>query len=241
MTEKQFIDKERFDDIDHNLSVIREKIAQAAADSGRKADEIRLMAVTKTVDPVYINHAIEAGIDLIGENKVQEYLGKKPELRQCEAHLIGHLQTNKVRQIVGEVAMIQSVDSVRLAAEIGKRSLQAGLVTDILCEINIGGEESKTGLPLDGVKETVAEIAEIEGVRLRGLMAVPPICEKIDQTRRFFSKMRQLFVDIQSENKDNKDINVLSMGMSSDYDRAVLEGSTLVRVGTSVFGPRIYR
>lgn len=240
-TEKPSADKSRFEDIEYNLSVVRENVAEAVLKSGRKPDEVRLMAVSKTVEPVYINHAIELGVDLIGENKVQEYLGKADSLLECEAHLIGHLQTNKVRQIVGRVSMIQSVDSVHLAEEIGKRSLQAGIVTDVLCEVNIGGEESKTGISPDAAAETVARISQIEGLRVRGLMTIPPFCEKSEDSGRFFSKMRQLFVDIQSQNRDNKDINVLSMGMSSDYVRAILEGSTLVRVGTSIFGPRVYR
>lgn len=240
MTEKQLIDAARFADIEYNLAHIRENIAKAAQLSGRSESDVKLMAVTKTVEPVYINHAIECGIDLIGENKVQEYLGKKPSLLPCEAHLIGHLQTNKVRQIVGEVSMIQSVDSVRLAKEIAKRSLLNGITTDILAEINVGDEDSKSGIEWDSAEEILAEISEIEGVRLCGLMAIPPICENSLQARSFFSKMRRLFVDIQSKKLDNTSINILSMGMSSDYADAILEGATLVRVGTSLFGRRVY-
>ena len=240
MTEKQSVDAMRFADIEYNLSVIRERIAKAAEQSGRCADDITLMAVTKTVEPEYINHAIDCGINLIGENKVQEYLGKKPFLRNCEAHLIGHLQTNKVRQIVGEVSMIQSVDSIRLANEIAKRSLAAGITTDILAEINVGGEDSKSGIEWDSAEETIAQLAEIKGIRLQGLMAIPPVCENSDEARMFFSKMRRLFVDIRDKKLDNVNMSVLSMGMSSDYCEAVLEGSTLVRVGSSIFGKRIY-
>ncbi len=239
MTEKQLIDKQRFADIEYNLNVIKERIAKAAVNSGRKPEDVRLMAVTKTVAPEYINHAISCGIDLIGENKVQEYLGKKPYLTPCEAHLIGHLQTNKVRQIVGEVSMIESVDSVRLAKEIGKRSLMAGITTEVLAEINVGGEESKSGIEWDAAPEIIDEISQIEGIKLCGLMSIPPICENSAEVRRFFSKMSRLFVDIQSKKIDNS-INILSMGMSSDYEDAVAEGSTLVRVGSSIFGRRIY-
>ncbi len=240
MTEKQSVDAQRFADIEYNLGIIRERIADAAVKSGRKPEDIKLMAVTKTVAPEYINHAIRCGIDLIGENKVQEYLGKKPYLLPCEAHLIGHLQTNKVRQIVGEVTMIQSVDSVRLANEIAKRSLAAGITTDILAEINVGGEESKSGIEWDAAEETLAQLAEIEGIKLRGLMAIPPVCENSEEARMFFSKMRRLFVDIRSKKLDNISMDILSMGMSSDYYDAILEGSTLVRVGSSMFGRRIY-
>lgn len=240
MTEKQLVDRERFADIDYNLARVRERVAEAAIKSGRRPEDITIMAVSKTVAPEYINHAIEQGVDLIGENKVQEYLSKKPDLLPCKAHLIGHLQTNKVKQIVGEVEMIQSVDSVRLAQEIAKRSLQAGIVTDILAEVNVGGEESKTGIAWDEAAQIIEIISQIEGIRLRGLMTVPPICEKIEQNRVFFSKMSELFVDIRSKKSDNKSVDVLSMGMSSDYYEAILEGSTLVRVGTSIFGRRVY-
>lgn len=240
MTEKQLLDAQRFSDIEYNLNVIRERIAQAAVQSGRNPEDVKFMAVTKTVAPEYINHAIRCGVDLIGENKVQEYLGKKPDLLPCEAHLIGHLQTNKVRQIVGEVSMIQSVDSVRLANEIAKRSLAAGITTDILAEVNVGGEESKSGIEWDAAEETLAELAQIKGIKLCGLMAIPPVCENSAQARAFFSKMSRLFVDIRSKKLDNTDIRILSMGMSSDYYDAILEGSTLVRVGSSVFGKRIY-
>lgn len=240
MTEKLSADAQRFSDIEYNLSVIRERIAQAAVLSGRSPEDITLMAVTKTVAPEYINHAISCGVNLIGENKVQEYLGKKPDLLPCQAHLIGHLQTNKVRQIVGEVSMIQSVDSIRLANEIAKRSLAKGITTDILAEINVGGEDSKSGIEWDAAEETIAQLSEIEGINLRGLMAIPPVCENNDEARMFFSKMSRLFVDIRSKKLDNN-IDILSMGMSSDYYEAILEGSTLVRVGSSIFGRRIYR
>ncbi len=241
MTEKQLNDAKRFADIEYNLSVVRERVAQAAQLSGRKAEDIQIMAVTKTVAPEYINHAISLGMNLIGENKVQEYLGKKPDLLPHTAHLIGHLQTNKVKQIISEVDMIESVDSVHLAKEIGKRAEAVGRKMKILAEINVGSEESKTGIPWEAAQETIAEIAEIRSVELCGLMAIPPACEKSEDSRAFFLKMMQMFVDIRSKNMDNTNIKVLSMGMSSDYYEAILEGSNLVRVGTSIFGGRIYR
>ncbi len=234
--------EERFKNIEYNIAYIREKIAQAAVRAGRNPDEITLMAVTKTVEPIFINHAIACGITLIGENKVQEFLGKKPylNLEGCEAHLIGHLQTNKVRQIVGEVSMIQSVDSVKLATEISKRSASAGVVTDCLLEVNIGQEDSKTGLPFDEAYQTLEEIAQLPGIRIKGLMTIPPICDSYEELEEYFSEMHRLFVDIQSKNMDNVDMTVLSMGMSSDYEAAVRCGSTLVRVGSAIFGPRLY-
>lgn len=234
--------EERFSDIDYNVSVIKERIAEAAIKSGRNENDVRLMAVTKTVEPVFINRAIKNGIDLIGENKVQEFLGKKDylELSDCEAHLIGHLQTNKVRQIVGQVSMIQSVDSVKLANEISKRSEAAGIVTSCLVEVNIGDEESKTGIGFNELYELVHEISTLNGIKVNGLMTIPPICEDIAVLDKYFSKMHRLFIDIKDKKLDNVDMNILSMGMSSDYERAILNGSNLVRVGTALFGHRIY-
>ena len=234
--------EERFQNIEHNIKVIKEKIAAAAVESGRNPEDIKLMAVTKTVEPVFINHAIECGIDLIGENKVQEFLSKKPYLKldNCKAHLIGHLQTNKVRQIVGEVDMIQSVDSVRVAKEISKRAQMAGIPVDCLIEINIGEEESKTGLDMNLLYETVDEIRDLPGLNIKGLMTIPPICDDEETLNEYFSKMREIFIDIRDKKLDNKDICILSMGMSGDYEAAVRNGSDLVRVGSAIFGPRIY-
>lgn len=234
--------EERFSNIDYNISVIKDRIAEAAIKSGRSEKDVRLMAVTKTVEPIFINKAIENGIDLIGENKVQEFLGKKDflELSHCEAHLIGHLQTNKVRQIVGQVSMIQSVDSVRLANEISKRSEAAGIVSPCLVEVNIGDEESKSGISFDELYELVHEISYMKGIKVNGLMTIPPICEDMVLLDKYFSKMHRLFIDIKDKKLDNVDMDVLSMGMSSDYERAILNGSTLVRVGTALFGRRIY-
>ena len=234
--------EERFQNIEHNIKVIKEKIAAAAIESGRNPEDIKLMAVTKTVEPVFINHAIECGIDLIGENKVQEFLSKKPYLKldNCKAHLIGHLQTNKVRQIVGEVDMIQSVDSVRVAKEISKRAQMAGITVDCLIEINIGEEESKTGLDMNLLYETVDEIRDLPGLNIKGLMTIPPICDDEETLNEYFSKMREIFIDIRDKKLDNKDICILSMGMSGDYEAAVRNGSDLVRVGSVIFGPRIY-
>lgn len=239
--EKLSVDS-RFSDIEYNINTIKERIANAAVKSGRNENDVRLMAVTKTVEPVFINHAIENGIDLIGENKVQEFLSKKPYLKLdgCTAHLIGHLQTNKVRQIVGEVSMIQSVDSVRLASEISKRSINSGIVTDCLVEVNIGGEESKSGIDESYLTELVHEISTFEGIRVQGLMTIPPICEDNVLLNKYFSKMHRIFIDIRDKKLDNVNMSVLSMGMSSDYEAAVMNGSTLVRVGTALFGHRIY-
>ena len=171
--------EERFKNIEHNISVIKSKIAAAAIESGRNPEDVKLMAVTKTVEPIFINHAIECGIDLIGENKVQEFLSKKPYLKldNCKAHLIGHLQTNKVKQIITEVDMIQSVDSVKLAKEISKRSEALGITTECLVEVNIGDEDSKTGLNMELLYDTLAEISALPAIKIKGLMTIPPICD----------------------------------------------------------------
>ena len=234
--------EERFENIEHNIRTIKEKIVSAAKEVGRNPDEIKLMAVTKTVEPVFINYAIDCGIDLIGENKVQEFLSKKPYLKldNCKAHLIGHLQTNKVKQIISEVDMIQSVDSIKLAKEISKRAQALGSTIDCLIEVNIGDEESKTGLDMELLYETLNEVSLLPGIKVKGLMTIPPICEDEDTLSEYFSKMHEIFIDIKSKKLDNIDMCILSMGMSGDYETAVRNGSNLVRVGSAIFGPRIY-
>lgn len=234
--------KERFRDIEENYKIIKDNIAQAAIKSGRNPDDVRLMGVTKTVDSLYINHALSLGVDLIGENRVQEFLGKRDELNLngVEKHLIGHLQTNKVRQIVGQVDMIDSVDSVKVAKEIAKESAKRDITTDILLEINIGNEDSKFGIEPSRIEEFVHEIAEIGSIKINGLMAIPPICEEEKEIREFFVKMYAIFLDIKAKNIDNVNMSILSMGMSSDYQLAVCEGATMVRVGSSLFGKRVY-
>ncbi len=241
MTEKLLIE-ERFQSIQHNLEFINERIALAAEKSGRTRDDITLMAVTKTVEPVFINHAIDCGVDLIGENKVQEFLSKKEylNLSSCRAHLIGHLQTNKVKQILPQVEMIQSVDSLKLANEIEKQAKKLSSVAQCLIEVNVGDEESKTGIAFDEVRPLLEEISKMSSVRVKGLMAIPPICEEKSRLCEYFEKMHRLFVDIKGENIDNISMDILSMGMSGDYEEAISCGATMVRVGSLIFGPRLY-
>lgn len=236
-------DEERFAAIAENLKYIREDIRKAAEESGRGLNDVNLMAVTKTVESRFINHAIVNGIGMIGENKVQEFLMKEPELNltECKAHLIGHLQSNKVKKIVGKVETIQSVDTVSIAREIGKRSVEAGVLTKVLLEVNVGNEDSKFGFTPAEVFERACEISEIGGISIDGLMCVAPICEKDAEIRAIFSNMHRLFIDIGAKKMDNINMNVLSMGMSGDYKQAILEGANLVRIGSAIFGARIYR
>ena len=232
----------KFTDIEENLKVIRNNIAEAAVKSGRQPSDIHFMAVTKTIQPVYINHAISCGIDLIGENRVQDFLEKAPDLNLegASAHLIGHLQSNKAKKIVGKVDVIQSVDSLSIAREIAKHAKNAGIVQDVLCEINVGSEDSKFGFDPSEALENVLGIAEVEGIRVRGLMCVAPIEDNKQKLLKIFQNMHDIFIDISSKNIDNINMDILSMGMSGDYEEAILSGANLVRVGSAIFGPRIY-
>lgn len=218
------------------------KIDAACARAGRQRDEVTLIGVTKTVSPELINAVLDDGLTAIGENRVQEYLGKRDDLHldSVQRHLIGHLQTNKVKAIVGQVDMIQSVDSVRLAAAIDKYSAEKGIVTPILVEVNIGEEDSKSGVYAPDAEKLIRDIADFSHISVQGLMTIPPISAFEAKKREYFSKMRHLFIDIRSKNIDNISMNVLSMGMSDDYELAIEEGSTMVRVGTAIFGRRQY-
>ena len=235
MTEKSSVEI-----FDENYGKILKKIEESAEKSGRKKEDITLLAATKTIDSDTINHAIRSGIDYIGENKVQEFLSKKDFLEPCHRHFIGHLQTNKVKDIVPFVELIHSVDSLKLAKEISKVSVKLSKTTDILLEINIGNEETKSGFKVGELDENIKEIAKLPGILIRGLMAIPPICRNGEKNTEFFKKMRKLFIDIQSKNIDNSNIDILSMGMSDDYDEAIVCGATMVRIGTSLFGKRDY-
>ncbi len=225
---------------DNYISVLNE-VKQLTVKSGRKEDECTLVAVSKTKPVEMLREAYEAGCRDFGENYVQELVDKIPQLPgDIRWHMIGHLQTNKVKYIVGKTFLIHGVDSVKLAREIGKQSEKLGLVSDILLEVNIASEESKFGFKPDEVTDAVNEIAQIPGVRIRGLMTSAPICENPEQNRVFFHNMKQLSIDIKKQKTDNVCMDYLSMGMSGDYVTAVDEGSTFVRVGTAIFGAREY-
>ncbi len=234
------MEKSSIDIFDENYEEITDKIAIAAKKSGRKPEAITLLAATKTVNVDVINYAIQLGIKYIGENRVQEFLSKYENYVPVHKHFIGHLQTNKVKDIIDKVELIHSVDSYRLAEEISKQAVKRNLTIDVLLEINIGNEQSKSGFGFEEAPEAVQKIAGLEGVRIKGLMAIPPICENAEQNRPYFAKMKKLFIDIGNKKIDNSNMDILSMGMSDDYEIAIEEGANMVRLGTALFGRRNY-
>ena len=231
-------------DIAERFRQIKERKDAAAVRSGRSPDEVTLMAVTKTHTAAEINEAIAAGAADIGENRVQELLEKYDSVSPVRWHLIGHLQTNKVKNVVGKVVMIHSVDSLKLAREINKRASAAGIVMDILIEINSAMEETKSGISSDDLETLVREItAECENIRIRGIMCIPPIAAEPEEARPYFREARELFDKMKTWDLPEERFlpDTLSMGMSGDFEVAIEEGSTIVRVGSSIFGPRNYR
>ena len=224
--------------IDENLKEIRYNIAEAAAKYRKSDDDIRLMAVTKTVAPEAVNRAVSLGVDLLGENRVQEYQSKAEFYdKSAEVHFIGHLQTNKVKYIINTVSMIQSVDSLRLASEINRLAGANGTVMDILCEVNVGGEESKSGISPSELSGLLEQLAELENIRVRGLMTIPPPTD----SDVFLARMQELFCRAKDSNIPGVSMEILSMGMTHDYAEAIKYGSTLVRIGTGLFGARKYK
>lgn len=227
-------------EFDQNLQAVQIKFNNALKTAGKTQADVILLAATKTVDIDTINYAISKGISYVAENKVQELTAKHDFLAPVHEHFIGHLQTNKVKDVIGKVELIQSVDSMKLAKEISKQAVKRGLCMDILLEVNIGGEASKWGFVSNDIENAIRDIAKLEGIKIRGLMTIPPICEDNEQARQYFRKMYKLFIDIKAKNIDNSNMDILSMGMSDDFDIAIEEGANLVRVGTALFGKRNY-
>ena len=227
--------------LEERIRMVRERIAQAAREAGRDPADITLEAATKVQTSETIRAAIAAGITVCGENRVQELTAHLDDYAYdgARVHFIGHLQTNKVRFVVGRVDLIESVDSPRLLEAVDRQAARLGLVQDILLEVNIAREESKGGCLPEDLAALAQQAQALEHVRLRGIMSIPPAAAFPGENRGFFAQTRQLFVDIRNKMGDNdSDINCLSMGMSGDYEDAVREGATLVRVGTALFGPR---
>ena len=241
MTEKCF--EERFRDVEENYKVITNRIAEAAVRSGRKPEDITFLAATKTVPAEVINHAIGCGLRFIGENRVQEFMDKYEKIdwdKGVSGQIIGRLQTNKVKYIIDKVDMIHSVESLKLAEEIEKRAAQKDIVMDILIEVNMAAEESKFGVKPEDTEALLREIAKMQHIRVRGLMTVAPFVENQEENREVFRQMRELLVDMNGKKIDNIKMDTLSMGMTGDYEVAIEEGATIVRVGTGIFGERYY-
>ena len=224
-----------------NIDLISEKIENAAVLSGRTRADITLCAASKTRTVEEISESAKLGIDMFGENHAQElevnfdagaYLGKP-------SSFIGHLQTNKVKKVVGRADLIQSVDSIRLADAIDNAAKKLGIIQKILIEINIGGEINKSGVAPDELQQLLEYVYSKENLCVAGLMTIPPVCPE-DEARRYFAKMRDIFEKAQTQNGGNVDLQILSMGMSADYCAAILEGSTMVRIGSAIYGPRNY-
>lgn len=224
-----------------NLAEVQEKIKKACEKSGRNVDDVTLIAVSKTKPNEMLQEIYDCGIREFGENKVQEMCGKMEALPEdIKWNMIGHLQTNKVKYIVGKTSLIHSVDSFHLAKEIQKHAQKNNVICDILVEVNIAEEESKFGISKEDVISLVTEISKLDHIRIKGLMTIAPFVENPEDNRKYFKAIKQLSVDIDAQNIDNVSMNVLSMGMSGDYTVAIEEGATMVRVGTGIFGERHY-
>lgn len=227
--------------IKENLSRVQENIQNALIRSGRSKDDVTLIAVTKTVEAEAINEAISLGISNIGENKVQEINRKYDNIDEnVNWHMIGHLQSNKVKYIIDKVNLIHSLDRLSLAKEINKRALQANLTKDVLIQVNVAEEDSKFGLKVEKVIPFIESILRFESIRVKGLMTMAPFTNNPDEVRFVFRDLRKLGLEIEKRNYENVEMKYLSMGMSNDYEVAIEEGANMVRIGTAIFGKRIY-
>lgn len=226
--------------VTENLKIVENKISAAAEKSGRKRSDVLLVAVTKTHPPKMINEAIKAGVTDIGENKPQEIRDKYDDVLKVNWHMIGHLQTNKVKYVVGKCVLIHSVDSVKLAEEIDRQARKIGIVQDILIEVNISGEETKSGINPEKIYEMLDIIKDFQNIRVRGLMTIAPKTDNSITSKLHFDNIHKLFVDIRQKKYDNISMDYLSMGMSGDYEQAIECGANIVRVGSAIFGARNY-
>jgi pyridoxal phosphate enzyme (YggS family) len=228
-------------EIKNNLDNIFDKVRAAAEKSGRTAEDIKVIAVTKTVEVDRIKNVYEYGLRDMGENRVQELTDKYDKLPEdCKWHLIGHLQTNKVKYIIDKVAMIHSVDSVELAKEINLRAEKHGRIIDILLQVNVSGEETKFGISPDEVYDFIGKISQMKNLCLKGLMTIAPFTHDPQEIRPVFKNLYNIYIDIKHKRIDNVNMDYLSMGMSNDFEVAIEEGANVVRIGTSIFGKREY-
>lgn len=227
--------------IKENLITINQNIQTACLHSGRNTDEVTLIAVSKTKPAALLKEAYQEGCRDFGENKVQELIDKYEQLpKDIKWHMIGHLQRNKVKYIVGKTALIHSVDSLKLAEEISKESTKKEVTTAVLIEVNVAGEESKFGVAVEEAESLIQSVALLPGIVIKGLMTIAPYVADAEENRQYFERLKQLSVDISRKNIDNVNMNVLSMGMTGDYAVAIEEGATYIRVGTGIFGERQY-
>lgn len=227
--------------ISKNLDEVESRIQKACERAGRKREEVTLIAVSKTKPVEMLKEAERWGTTNFGENKVQELCEKIPQFDSNQKwHMIGHLQRNKVKMIVGKVALIHSVDSIRLAKQIDEDSKKANVISEILIEVNVAGEDSKFGLSVEEVIPFLEEIKDYKNIKVRGLMTIAPYVENPEKNRIHFQELNKLKVDIIQKNIDNINMDILSMGMTGDYEVAIEEGATMVRVGTGIFGERDY-
>ncbi len=227
--------------ISENLKHIEEKIANAALISGRKRDDIKLIAVTKTHGSDIINEAISCGVTDIGENRPQEIIEKYDDVLPVTWHMIGHLQTNKVKYVVGKTSLIHSVDSLKLMDEIERHAKKRGIVQNVLIEVNISGEQSKLGIRPDEIDALLEHAGRLQNVMVQGLMTVAPKTDNSMTNRLHFNNIHRIFIDIQNKTYDNVNMKYLSMGMSGDYETAIEAGANMVRVGSAIFGTRKYQ
>lgn len=222
-----------------NIDELRSMVAAAAARAGRDPAGIKIVAVTKTVEPGRIMTAYQCGITDFGENRVQELVQKADIMNvECKWHMIGHLQTNKVKYIIDRVCMIHSLDSIELAYEINRRAEKAGRIMDVLVQINVAGESTKYGIEPASAPDFVKEVSRMGNIRIKGLMTIAPLVSDPEEVRWVFRGLRQLLIDIGKENIDNVSMEYLSMGMSNDFEVAIEEGANIIRPGTAIFGKR---
>ncbi len=228
--------------IEKNILEIKEKIWNACEKVGRSSDEVMLVAATKTRTVEEIQLAIRAGISACGENRVNELSHnlQNGAYLDCPVHFIGHLQTNKLKQVVGKVELIESIDSIHLAEAVSEQAVKLGICQDVLLEVNIGSEGSKYGFEASELYDVIEKLSVLKGIRINGLMCIPPAVENAHESSLFFEKMFKLFIDISNKKYDNVYMRYLSQGMSHDFEQAIYEGANIVRIGTGIFGPRSY-
>ena len=230
-------------DIKENIDGILSRVKASAIRSGRKPEDITVIAVSKTVDSDRARKALEAGLENLGENKVQEFINKYEQLSNLNVkwHMIGHLQKNKVKYIIEKAELIHSVEDLDLAKEIDKRAKQHQIVSNVLIELNIGEEESKFGLNAENIYDFLRDMEQFENIKILGIMTVAPYCEEPEDIRWLFKKMKEIFDSISKMELKNTSMKYLSMGMTNDFEIAIEEGSNIVRIGTAIFGARIYQ